>query len=273
MIPSHSFAALLTQVEALCLEAGAMALSQFRLGQQTTAKVWSKAGGSPVTEADVTVDTFLKIRLSELMPDAAWLSEETADDHVRLGARHVWVVDPIDGTRAFMAGLPDWAVCAALLENDRPVLGVVHAPAHGATYAALEGSGATRNGVALAVSLDGNLAGARIAGPRPMQDALERLQPHVLAAKIPSLALRLAYVADGQIDAGLVSPDSRDWDLAAADLILSEAGGLVTGTDGNRLVYNRADPVHGVLVASTAARHPPLLSLMQRLREMQGSRA
>ncbi|MGL5363039.1 MAG: 3'(2'),5'-bisphosphate nucleotidase CysQ [Bosea sp. (in: a-proteobacteria)] len=273
MIPSHSFAALLTQVEALCREAGAMALSQFRLGQQTTAKVWSKAGGSPVTEADVTVDTFLKIRLSELMPDAAWLSEETADDHVRLGARHVWVVDPIDGTRAFMAGLPDWAVCVALLENDRPVLGVVHAPAHGATYVALEGSGAARNGVALAVSLDGRLEEARIAGPRPMQDALERLQPFTLAAKIPSLALRLAYIADGQIEAGLVSPDSRDWDLAAADLILSEAGGLLTGTDGNRLVFNRPDPVHGVLVASTAMRHPPLLSLMQRLREMQGSRA
>src|SRR5690606_27725176 len=93
-----------------CLEAGMIALELFRPGATTAARTWAKSGGSPVTEADIGVDTFLRIRLSELLPEAAWLSEETVDDAQRLSHRYVWVVDPIDGTRAFMQGSPDWAV-------------------------------------------------------------------------------------------------------------------------------------------------------------------
>src|SRR5215210_4388071 len=111
-------------------DAGALALRFFRSGLTTSAKIWSKAGGSPVTEADMAVDTFLKVKLSEALPEAAWLSEETADDRHRLGRDLVWIVDPIDGTRAFLSGSHDWSVAIALLSGGDPILGIVYAPAH-----------------------------------------------------------------------------------------------------------------------------------------------
>jgi len=264
---------LLPAVEAACREAGQLALDLFRPGAQTVAKTWSKAGGSPVTEADIGVDTFLNVRLSALLPDAAWLSEETADDTIRLSRRFVWVVDPIDGTRAFMSGSPDWAVCVALLDNGRPVLGVVHAPAGATTYTALSGGGALSNGRPIQTSGLAALTGARIAGPKPMLDALARQETFTAADKIPSLALRLTRIADGTIDAGLVSPDARDWDLAAADLVLNEAGGQVTTADGEPLRYNRETPIHGMLMASGSSLAAPLAEALRRLRETQPQRS
>lgn len=263
---------LLPAVEASCREAGQLALDLFRPGAKTAAKTWSKAGGSPVTEADIGVDTFLHVRLSTLLSEAAWLSEETVDDAVRLSRRFVWVVDPIDGTRAFMTGSPDWAVCVALLDEGRPILGVVHAPAAAATYTALHGGGALRNNQPIRSNAIDTLAGARIAGPKPMLDALARHEDFVAADKIPSLALRLARIADATIDAGLVSPDARDWDLAAADLVLREAGGQVTTADGEALRYNRETPVHGMLMAAGAGLAAPLARALRRLRESQPQR-
>ncbi len=248
-----------------CLEAGAIALDLFRPGEKTAARTWSKSGGSPVTEADIGVDTFLRIRLSELLPEAAWLSEETVDDAQRLARRFVWVVDPIDGTRAYMSGSPDWAVCVALLDESAPILGIVHAPACDATYTAVIGGGARRNGETIRSSALGKLAGARIAGPKPMLDALARVQPFEPVGRIPSLALRLTRIADGTIDAGLISPDARDWDLAAADLVLREAGGRLSGGDGTPVAYNRPAPVHGMLVASAGALAAPLLDALAQL--------
>jgi myo-inositol-1(or 4)-monophosphatase len=260
---------LLPEVEASCREAGQIALDLFRPGAMTAAKTWSKAGGSPVTEADIGVDTFLHVRLSALLPDAAWLSEETADDTLRLSRRFVWVVDPIDGTRAFMTGSPDWAVCVALLDEGTPILGVVHAPAGATTYTAIRGGGALRNGEPIRTSAIASLTGARIAGPKPMLDALARRESLIAADKIPSLALRLTRIADGTIDAGLVSPDARDWDLAAADLVLSEAGGQVTTAEGEALGYNREVPVHGMLMAAGNNLAAPLAQALSRLRESQ----
>ncbi|MFJ5369952.1 inositol monophosphatase family protein, partial [Bosea sp. CER48] len=170
-----------------CLEAGILALDLFRPGAQTAARTWAKSGGSPVTEADIGVDTFLRIRLSALLPEAAWLSEETVDDAQRLTHRFVWVVDPIDGTRAYMSGSPDWAVCVALLDAGQPVLGVVHAPACNATYTALSGGGARRNGEPIRASQAASLAGTRIAGPKPMLDALAQTEQFEAVPKIPSL--------------------------------------------------------------------------------------
>ena len=256
-------------VEAACREAGRLAFDLFRPGAKTAAKTWSKAGGSPVTEADIGVDTFLNVRLSALLPDVAWLSEETVDDTLRLSRRFVWVVDPIDGTRAFMSGSPDWAVCVALLDEGRPVLGVVHAPAGATTYTAISGGGAMSNGKPIRTTGLTSLAGARIAGPKPMLEALARQESFVAADKIPSLALRLTRIADGTIDAGLVSPDARDWDLAAADLVLSEAGGQVVTAEGDAISYNQEMPVHGMLMASGSGLAAPLAQALQRLRQNQ----
>jgi myo-inositol-1(or 4)-monophosphatase len=246
-------------------EAGGLARTFFRPGRQTSAKLWHKDHGSPVTEADVAVDALLKARLSQALPEAGWLSEETADNPQRLGKHLVWIVDPIDGTRAFVGGHPDWSVCIALLAEGRPVLGVVYAPAHEQFYEARQGTGAQRNGAAMAVSTRHDVAGARFAGPKPLIDTFaRRLGREVSAApRIPSLALRLVRVAEGSIDVGLVSGNSRDWDLAAADLILHEAGGLITGLDGMPLLYNRPDPVHGELAAASTRLHPAVIAAMR----------
>jgi myo-inositol-1(or 4)-monophosphatase len=258
-------------VTAYAIEAGDMALSDFRPGATTAARIWSKAGGSPVTSADVTVDTFLKIRLSELLPDTGWLSEETVDEPARLNRRHVWVVDPIDGTRAFMSGDRDWAVCIALLAEGEPVLGLVHAPAHGKTYAATCASPAMMNGKPIRASDLTALDGARVAGPKPMLDALARHQPIAPQPKVPSLALRIARIAEGVIDAGLVSPDSRDWDIAAADLILRQAGGALRGFAGEAPLYNRPVPVHGVLYGAGGSLIDSLGEVMLGWREQMAA--
>ena len=237
-------------------EAAALALPFFRSGAQTRARVWSKSGGSPVTEADVAVDTFLKVRLSSLLPQAAWLSEETIDDALRLGNDFVWIVDPIDGTRAFLSGHPDWSIAVALLVGGEPMLGFVHAPVPDRFYEAVAGEGATCNGDAIAASMQDRIEGARVTGPKPMIERLARgaaeagVKPAMVQVdRVPSLALRIARVAEGSIDIGLVSSNARDWDLAAADLILREAGGAVIDLQGEVTTYNRPDPVHGELVA------------------------
>jgi myo-inositol-1(or 4)-monophosphatase len=248
--------ALVPALRATIREAATLALPFYQAGRQTGARVWSKSGGSPVTEADVAVDTFLKVRLSALLPRAAWLSEETSDDALRLKADLVWIVDPIDGTRAFMSGHPDWSIAVALLAAGQPVLGFVHAPVTDTFYEAAAGAGATRNGQPIGVSGQRKIEGARVTGPKPMLERLARgatrdgVQPDLVTVeRIPSLALRVVRVAEGSVDVGLVSPNARDWDLAGADLILREAGGSVCDLQGQPTTYNRPDPVHGELAA------------------------
>jgi myo-inositol-1(or 4)-monophosphatase len=267
-LTDDAVSALMPELRAVMREAADIARPFFRLGGQTTARIWSKAGGSPVTEADVAVDAFLKVRLSALVPQAAWLSEETADDPARIGHDLVWIVDPIDGTRAFLSGHPDWSIAVALLACGQPLIGFVHAPAGGADYEAVRGRGATRNGEAIRVDARQDLAGARITGPKPMLDRLTRgagAQPDfAVIPRIPSLALRLARVAEGSVDVGMISGNARDWDLAAADLVLREAGGLVCDFDGAATRYNRADPVHGWLLAAATALREPVLAAWGR---------
>lgn len=241
-------------------EAGAIAMRYFRPGGTTSAKIWSKSGGSPVTEADVAVDTFLKIRLSGFLPEAGWLSEETADDARRLGRDLVWVVDPIDGTRAYLSGNKDWSIAIALLAQGAPVLGVVYAPALDTFYEAMRGCGARRDGDTITVTSARDLDGVSVSGPAPFADRLARRAPGIVRApRVPSLALRIARVADGSIDVGLVSGNARDWDIAAADLVLTEAGGIMTSPEGRPLVYNLADPVHGEIVATSSGLHRGLV--------------
>jgi len=254
-------------------EAGRIAGGFFRSGLKTSARVWSKGGGSPVTEADMAVDAYLKGQLSNGLPAAGWLSEETADDPARLDRDLVWIVDPIDGTRAFLSGNHDWSVSIALLGDGRPVLGIVYAPAHEHIYEARRGHGALRDGRRIEVSAAKRVAGLSVAGPKGLVDHLEKRAGTLKRPpRIPSLALRLARVAEGSVDTGLVSSNACDWDIAAGDLILEEAGGILTCLDGVRPAYNQADPIHGELVAAPRALHPRLIEAMASPR-IEGARA
>ncbi|NIX76647.1 3'(2'),5'-bisphosphate nucleotidase CysQ [Microvirga terricola] len=265
LAPSSDLTLSLSQaVREAAYEAGALALPFFRGGAQTSARLWFKGGHSPVTEADIALDTFLKGRLTNLLPEAGWLSEETTDDPARLERRFVWIVDPIDGTRAFASGHPDWSISIALVAEGRPLLGVVHAPIHDRLYEAQAGSGAACNGQRLSVGDAKHPDPLRVAGPQPLIDRLSRqIGPIEHLPKVPSLALRLARVAEGAIDVGLVSKDSHDWDIAAADLILQEAGAVLTDFEGASPVYNKAQPRHGEMVAVASRLHPRAIGAMR----------
>ena len=238
--------------------AGDLALGFFRPGAKTSAAVKKKAGGSPVTEADHAVNRYLEQKLRDLLPDAAWLSEESADSNARVGQDLVFIVDPIDGTRGFAAGERAWAVAVSVVHRQQPVIGVVCAPALGETYVAVRNGGAQLNGRDIRCSKRKSLDGsALVAGPLSMASELRGVGLEFdLLPKIPSLALRIAKVASGTLDASLVSANSNDWDLAAADLIIREAGGRLTSLYGRELLYNRVSTQHGELIAGPA----PILS-------------
>jgi myo-inositol-1(or 4)-monophosphatase len=226
-------------------------------------KSWTKGKRSPVSEADIAANVILRDRLMTANPDFGWLSEESEDDVARQGARYVWVVDPIDGTRAYIDGLPDWAVSAALVEDGRPVVAALFAPVGEELFVAVKGEGATLNGDPLAASAGAWLDGARVAGRLRQVESLAALVPIVIVPNIHSLALRLARVAQGVLDVALAQGHSHDWDLAAADLLVHEAGGALTSLTGAALTYNRPDPVHDVLVAAGRERHAALVDLLR----------
>jgi myo-inositol-1(or 4)-monophosphatase len=259
-LPESSLAAERDRLAAAVREAGAMAMRTFR-GEL---KSWTKgASSSPVSEADIAVDALLRERLFAIRA-AGWLSEETEDDPARLQATDVWVVDPIDGTRAYLAGLPEWTISTALVRAARPVIAALYAPVTDEMFLATAGGGATLNGAPIKASAGAALAGARFSGAKRRLDSLAAVEPGIeVRPRVPSLALRLARVAAGALDGTFTAPNSHDWDLAAADLLVHEAGGALTTLTGQALIYNQPRPVHGALVAAGRARHALLLDLIR----------
>jgi myo-inositol-1(or 4)-monophosphatase len=242
-------------------EAGRRAYAMFRAGVRS----WTKHGNSIVCDADLAVDALLSERLRALGPEHGWFSEETVDAPERIGRATLWVVDPIDGTRAFLAGDADWVVSVALVAHGRPIAAALHAPVSDELFVAGRGRGATRNGKPIAASAAAALTGARVTGPRPMLDRLARIEGgFVRLPRIRSLALRLARVATGELDAAVASGNSNDWDLAAADLMVHEAGGVLSGLDGTVRRYNTPRAVHGPLAAAGRDLHPALLRALVR---------
>jgi myo-inositol-1(or 4)-monophosphatase len=227
--------------------AGDAAMAYFRNAPETW---WKNEGRSPVTAADYAANDILIDLLRTARPTYGWLSEETEDDGARRDVETLFVVDPIDGTRAFMNGLATWCVSAAVVHRGRPVAGVLVAPALGETFTATLEGPALKNGLPIAArDPAGSLA---IASPA---DAFRRLEAAFGGAAhrvehIPSLAYRLAMIADGRIDATLVHPHSHDWDIAAAELILERAGGRLVNLDGGPVGYNEPSISHGAMCAA-----------------------
>jgi myo-inositol-1(or 4)-monophosphatase len=246
-------AALLT---AAVREAGALALSLFR----TELKSWTKGAASPVSEADIRVNDLIESRLRSATPDYGWLSEESADDEARLGKHLVWIVDPIDGTRGYLAGREDWCVSVALVEDAQPLLAAVFAPASDEFFFAARRQGATRNHVPIYATSGTEIDFSRVAGPKPLVERLSRAAGEVVPhPRIGSLALRLCRVAEGRLDAAFAGGQSRDWDLAAANLIVQEANGSMTALSGDTILYNGREVTHGVLVAAGRDRHASIV--------------
>ena len=244
-------AAALPALTAAARRGGATALAYFRLGRPTSASVAYKAGDSPVTAADLAADKALAELLRPAFPEAGWLSEESEDGAERLGKTQLLIVDPIDGTRAFMRGDPCWTVAVALIERGAPVAGVVYAPALEETFAASRGGGASLNGAPIRAARLASLDGATVAGPRGLVSALAanagfRPAP---GPRTPSLAYRLASVAAGRIAIGAAGAEAHDWDIAAADVILRESDAALR-ENGAEVRYNQPRTRHDRLLAA-----------------------
>jgi myo-inositol-1(or 4)-monophosphatase len=242
----------LALLEAAAAEAGAYALA--RVGAPGAVRE-KPDGGGPVSETDLGVDAMLRARLTAARPDYGWLSEESEDDPARLATTRVFIVDPIDGTRAYLAGQPAWALSLAVAEAGRVVAGVVHLPALGLSYAAAEGRGARANGRPIAVSPRAELEGAEVLAngnqlePRFWPGGVPRVSRHFR----PSMAYRFCLVAEGRFDALFTFRDTWEWDAAAGALIVREAGGVVTTRAGDAPRYNQPRPLLPGVVAAGAA--------------------
>ena len=259
-MPVSETSALRAPLEAVMRQAGGLA----RKTAQSAFRHWTKGEDrSPVSEADIVVDDLLHQRLKALVPDAGWLSEETEGSAGATNAL-IWIVDPIDGTRAFISGRADWSISAALVEDGRPLVAALYAPVSEEIFLAARGAGATLNGAPMKTNDGNGLRGAKIAGPKRYLDTFSTLAEGTIALpKIHSLALRIARVAQGSLDAAFASRGSHDWDLAAADLLVHEAGGALTDFTGRPLKYNGSQAVHGALIAAGQSRHDALIGLVR----------
>lgn len=225
--------------------AGIIASGYFR----RAVKTWEKANASPVSEADLVVDKFLMTTLRAARPGYGWLSEETADDRERLGKTRTFIVDPIDGTRGFLRGEETWTVSLAVIENGVPIAGVIFAPALDEMYDAHTGGGARLNGRPLR---RGRRAGAAPIIPAPgavHQEMQAAGLDYTRGPAFPSLAYRLVQVATGRLDAAVARRGSLDWDIAAAAVILAEAGIAFADVCAGVPVFNKSELRHGALAA------------------------
>ncbi|WP_310621105.1 3'(2'),5'-bisphosphate nucleotidase CysQ [Flexibacterium corallicola] len=233
---------------AAALEGGEKAKAHFG----SKPRSWQKEDASPVSVADVEVDNFLRETLMGARPDYGWLSEETEDNTERLKCNRTFVVDPIDGTRAFLEGGTEWCLSLAVVQDGRPVVGVIYCPMREQLFVAIQGRGATLNGEPTSVSQKEETRGARVVAPGSFfnRDSVKGLelskQPY-----LRSLAYRIVMVAAGELEASVTRSKAQDWDLAAADVILQESGGRVVSGDGSQLLYNKSAIKQPALIASS----------------------
>lgn len=240
--------------------AGEIAMRYFRRSPE----VWLKGGTSPVSEADYAVDKFLRDTLIAARPDYGWLSEESADNAERLGRKRTFVVDPIDGTRGFLEHQSQWCVSVAVVEDGVSIAGALECPARDETYWAASGEGAWKNGERIRVRVPS--ARPEVAGPKALLDEVPRPLSETLRRfrYVPSLAFRIAMIADGALDATFVKPNAHDWDIAAADLILREAGGRIVNAAGRQPRLAGKNVRHGALVAGSGPLLDKLVGVIAR---------
>ena len=234
-------------------------------GEGQVLESWTKDNDSPVCAADIEVDVFLRRELCALLPAAGWLSEESVDHPERLARGLCWLVDPVDGTRDFIAGRRGWAVSVALVSAGKPLLGLLVAPAREEVWSATAGQGAWLNGRQLAASTRSELPGARVpAKILPPED-----QDLAMVERPNSIALRIAMVADARADLVVTLRWGFEWDIAAATLIAREAGALVSDAFGHPLAYNKRDPrAFGLIVCAPAIHEAVVERLAERADEV-----
>lgn len=226
---------------------------------------WDKGKGQPVTEADLAIDRYLRELLTSARPDYGWLSEESIDNVERRGTAKTFVVDPIDGTIAFLKGRPHFTISIAIVEAGRPIRGVVFNPMTGECFSAAAGQGATLNGTLIHASTCDKIEGCKMLAAKSLFEhpgwsiPPNRPWPAMTFEQRNSIAYRLALVASGTFDATLALSSKHDWDAAAGDLILHEAGGRMTNHLGETLRYNEPVPIQQSVVGAGLHLHTLLI--------------
>ena len=258
-MPAHDLTLLTDAARA----AGDIALRYFR----NAPKVWEKQGEGPVTEADIAVNDMLIARLRTARPTYCWLSEETPDTEERLDCEHLFLIDPIDGTSAFIAGDSSFSHSFAVAHNGVVTAAVVYLPAKDRLYAASLGGEVTCNGLPITCSTRASAQGATLLTPKI------NLDPDLWRGPVPevtrhfraSVAYRLCLVAEGAFDGMISLRQAWEWDIAAGALIASMAGAAVTNRQGEPLHFNAETPrSNGVLVAAPGL-HSDLLGRLKPL--------
>jgi myo-inositol-1(or 4)-monophosphatase len=259
MQPS-SYGDILKRIQA-ALEASRHVFSRFTPGAIETEY---KVGHDPVTEADRALDAVLRREL--LRENEGWLSEESADDPIRLQKSRVWVVDPLDGTREFVSGIPEFCVSIGLVENGQPVAGGIYNPATDETFLGAIDSGVTYNGKPARPTLRTTLEGALILASRsevkrgewkPFEQGLFKVRP------MGSVAYKLALVAAGLADVTFTLTPKHEWDVVAGIALVKSAGGFVSTLEKTDLVANRRDPLLSGLLASGPLLKQALLEMVE----------
>lgn len=244
-------------------EAGRIALRYWRKDP----KVWDKGGEhGPVSEADLAVNDMLKARLMDARPDYGWLSEETPDSTDRLAVDTVFILDPIDGTRAFIAGEETWAHSLAVAHRGKVTAGVVYLPALDCIYTASETSAPMKDGQVIRASGRDRLEGANILTTKANM-APEKWPggvPEITRSFRASLAYRMCLAAEGKFDGMLTLRDAWEWDIAAGALIAERAGAVVTDQTGAALRFNSPGAQAKGVLALPAGLHAEALAHLRR---------
>lgn len=219
-------------------------------------KVSMKDNQDVLTQADLMANQILQARLSSAFPDDGWLSEESVDDAARLSCRRIWIVDPIDGTREYIAGVPEYAVSVALISDGTPLLACVYNPETNEMFAAARGRGTELNGKRVQCKQNASQPFSLLASRSEYKRGeWDRFQ-HQHVKVVGSIAYKLALVAAGFADATFSLGPKSEWDIAAGVLLVSEAGGVAADKSGQSFVFNQPQVrVNGIVAASSHALH------------------
>jgi myo-inositol-1(or 4)-monophosphatase len=226
--------------------------------------VREKGVDNPLTDADLAADAILAARLRVPFPDFGWLSEESVDDASRTARTTAWIVDPLDGTKEFTLGIPEFCVSVGLVVDGAPVLGVLFNPITDELFVGVVGDGATLNGTAVSVTPHGALQGARVVCSRTemKKGMFDRWTDRIALAPVGSVAYKLGLVGAGRAEASFTPQPRNEWDICGGVAMILAAGGRATTRLGTPFAFNRPNPLVDGVVATNGVVHDDVLALL-----------
>jgi len=244
------------------LEAGA-AIRGFYNDEYT---VRDKGEDNPLTDADLAADRILEDRLRTAFPDHGWLSEETADTPERLGKSHVWIVDPLDGTREFTLGIPEFVVSVGLVVDGAATVGVLYNPIKEQLFTGIVGHGAMLNGKAIRVTEHAQLQGSKVVCSRTEMKKgwFDEFMDVLTPVPVGSVAYKFGLVAAGQAESTFTPRPRSEWDICGGVAIVEAAGGRCSDRHGNPYQFNRPKPLVDGVAVSNSLVHEDILGIMNR---------